>query len=76
MTSSNENIFRVTGPLWGESTGHRQVTRSFEVFFDLCLGKRLSKQPRRHWFKIPSRSLWRHGNIDSNYTELYTQWSS
>ena len=23
MTSSNGNIFRVTGPLWGESTGHR-----------------------------------------------------
>ena len=23
MTSSNWNIFRVTGPLWGESTGHR-----------------------------------------------------
>ena len=22
MTSSNGNIFRVTGPLWGESTGH------------------------------------------------------
>ena len=21
-TSSNENIFRVTGPLWGEYTGH------------------------------------------------------
>ena len=25
MTSSNENIFRVTGPLWGESTGHRWI---------------------------------------------------
>ena len=23
MTSSNGNIFRVNGPLWGESTGHR-----------------------------------------------------
>ena len=22
MTSSNGNIFRVTGPLWGESIGH------------------------------------------------------
>ena len=22
MTSSNKNIFRVTGPLWGETTGH------------------------------------------------------
>ena len=25
MTSSNENIFRLTGPLWGESTGHRWI---------------------------------------------------
>ena len=24
-TSSNENIFRVTGPLWGEFTGHRLI---------------------------------------------------
>ena len=38
MTSSNGNIFRVTGPLWGEFTGHREfpsqtpVTRDFDVF--------------------------------------------
>ena len=50
MTSSNGTIFRVTGPLWGESpvTGgfppRRPVTRSFGVFFDLHLNKRLSKQ--------------------------------
>ena len=25
MTSSNGNIFRVTGPLQGESTGHRRI---------------------------------------------------
>ena len=25
MTSSNGNIFRVKGPLWGESTGHRWI---------------------------------------------------
>ena len=51
MTSSNGNIFRVTGPLCGEFTGpgefpaQRPVTRSFDVFFDLGLHKRLSKQP-------------------------------
>ena len=50
MTSSNGNIFRVTGPLCGELTGpdefpaQRPVTRSFDVFFDLRLNKRLSKQ--------------------------------
>ena len=52
ITSSNGNIFRVTGPLCGEFTGpgefpaQRPVTRSFNVFFDLRLNKRLSKQPR------------------------------
>ena len=25
VTSSNGNGFRVTGPLWGESTGHRWI---------------------------------------------------
>ena len=26
MTSSNENIFRVIGPLWRESIGHRWIS--------------------------------------------------
>ena len=34
-TSSNGNIFRATGPLWGESIGHRPMTRCFDVFCDL-----------------------------------------
>ena len=25
MTSSNGNIFRITGPLWGESIGHWRI---------------------------------------------------
>ena len=50
MTSANGNIFRVTGHSCGEFTGlrwipaQRLVTRSFDVFFDLRLNKRLSKQ--------------------------------
>ena len=65
MTSSNGNIFRVAGPLCGEFTGpgefptQRPVTRSFDVFFDLRLNKRLSKQPWGWWFETPSWSLWR-----------------
>ena len=39
----------------------RPVTRSFDVFFDLCLNKRLSQSGRR-WFETPPRSLWRHCN--------------
>ena len=68
MTSSNGNIFHVTGPLCGEFTGpgefptQRPVTRSFDVFFDLRLNKRLSKQPWGWWFETPSWSLWRQCN--------------
>ena len=38
----------------------RPVTRSFDVFFDLRLNKRLSKQSWGWWFETPSRPLWRH----------------
>ena len=68
MTSPNGNIFRVTGHLCGEFTGpgefpsQRPVTRSFDVFFDLRLNKRLSKQSWGWWFETPSLSLWRHRN--------------
>ena len=58
MTSSTGNIFRVTGTLWGESRddrwfpSQRPVTRrSFDVFVDLCLNKRLSKQSRHMWYE-------------------------
>ena len=52
MTSSNGNIFRVTGPLCGEFTdefpSQRPVRRSFDDLFDLRLNKRLSKQLLSH----------------------------
>ena len=38
------------------------VTQSFDVFFDLPLNKRLSKQSWGWWFETPSRQLWRHCN--------------
>ena len=51
-----------------ESTGHqriplreRPVMRSFDVFFDLRLKKRLGKS-RRRWCETPSRLLWGHGD--------------
>ena len=49
-------------PVTGGFSSIRPVTRSFDVFFDLCLNKRLSKQSRRCWFETPSRSLSRHFN--------------
>ena len=74
MKSSNGNIFRVTGPLCGELTGHRWIphTKASNAelwFFSLiCLNKRLSKQSRGWWFETPSRSLWRHCNDDKIMT--------
>ena len=69
MTPSNGNIFRVTGPMWGETSGHcefssrRPVTRGFDVFFDECLNKRLiTVQMPVIWDVMALRSLWRHCN--------------
>ena len=92
MTSSNGNIFSVTSPLWWESTGHRwfrpqrPVTRSFDVFSNMGLDKRLSKQTRRRWFETLSRLSWRHCNDLSLFSEcnhvnivgvvLCAQWAS
>ena len=71
MTSSNKNIFRVTGlmcgefaaPVTGEFPAHRPVTRSFDVFCDLRLNKRFSKQTWGWWLETPSGPLWRHCNV-------------
>ena len=47
-------------PVYGEFPSQRPVTRSFDVFFDLRLNKRLSKRSWGWWFETPSHSLWRH----------------
>ena len=49
-------------PVTGEFTAQRPVTRSFNVFFDLRLNTRLSKQWWGWWFETLSRPLWRHCN--------------
>ena len=41
----------------------RPVTRSLDVFFDLSLNKRLSKQSWGWWFETQLRPLWRHCNV-------------
>ena len=59
---------RYTDHLCGEFTGpgefptQRPVTRSFDVYFDLCPNKWLSKQSWGWWFETLSCSLWRHRN--------------
>ena len=44
----------------GEFPSQRPVTRSFDIFFDVGLNRRLSNQSKGWWFETPSRSLWRH----------------
>ena len=53
-------------PVPGEFPAQRPVTRSFDVFFDLRLNKRLSKQSWGWWFETLSRPLWRHRNESSH----------
>ena len=80
MTSSNGNIFRVTGHLCGEFTGpgefpaQRPVTRSLDVLFDLRLNKQLSNQSWGWWFEMLSRPLWRQCNVANltRYHPYYT----
>ena len=76
-----ETFFRVTGlcegnsPVTGEFPSQRPVTRSFDVFFDLRLNRRLSKPTRRRWFETLSRSLRRHSNVWMNlYSVSLISW--
>ena len=56
-------IYAGNSPLPGEFPAQRPVTRSFDVFFDLRLNKRLSKQSWGWWYETPSRPLWRHCHV-------------
>ena len=50
-------------PVPGEFPSQRPVTRGFDVFFDMCPNKRLSKQWWGWWFETLSYSFWRHSNL-------------
>ena len=73
MTSSNGSLFRVTDNLWGEFTGRQWIPLTeandaeLDVFFDLALNKRLSKQSKRRSFETPSCSIWGHCNVTGVY---------
>ena len=57
-------------PVTGEFPSQRPVTRSFDVFFDLRLNKRLSKQSWGWCFETPPLSLWRHCNGHWSYSTV------
>ena len=79
MTSSNGNISGLlaicagNSPVTGEFPAQRPVTRSFDVFFELRLNKRLSKQSWVWWFETPSRPVWHHcnGSVNRHWNQLY-----
>ena len=50
-------------PVTGEFPSQRPMTQSFDVFSDLRLNIRLSKQSWGWWFETPSRPLWRQCNV-------------
>ena len=81
MTSWNGNISALLAFCAGNSSvtcecpAQRPVRRRFDVFLDLRLNKRFSKQWRRWWFQTPSCSSWRHCNaleLPTHRNESYT----
>ena len=59
MTSSNANIFHVTGPL---VSPHKASDAEFWCFPWSAPDKWVGEQSRRRWFETPSRLSWRHCN--------------
>ena len=64
-------------PVTDEFPAQRSVTRSFDVFSDLHLNKRLSKQSWAWWFETPSCPFWRHCNEGrfSLYKSIPCDWA-
>ena len=61
-------------PVPGEFPTQRPVTWSFDVFFELRLNKRLSKQPWGWWFETLSCPLWNHRNAVGLESFKDTHW--
>ena len=60
--SASQALCAGKSPVTGEFPSQRSGTRSFDVFYDLRLNKRLSKQSWGWWFETLSCSLLRHCN--------------
>ena len=70
MTSPNRNTLRVVGLLCGEFPGHRWIPRTKASDAELWCFLWTAPEPTikqqwiRRWFETPSRSLWRHCNVN------------
>ena len=60
-------------PVTGDFPSQRPVPRNFDVFCDLRLNKRLSKQTGGWWLETPLRLLWRHCNVNTPSEDIYIQ---
>ena len=67
-------IFAGNSPVTGEFPAQRLVTRSFDVFFDLHLNKRLSKLSWSWWFEMLYLPLWRHCNTSTTTAQIDWSW--
>ena len=61
-------------PVTGKFPSQRPVTRSFDVVFDLCPNKGMSKQSWGWWFETPSRSLWHYCTVLLNTSDSTSLW--
>ena len=59
-------------PVTSEFPIQRPVTRSFDVFFDLRMNQRLSKQSWGCCFETLLRPIWRHYNGARGYQKVST----
>ena len=76
MTSSNGNIFHVTGLLRGEFIPRTKASDAELWYFSLICAWPTSwvKQWRSQWFEKSSRSVWRHCNAFVHQRELLSVW--
>ena len=65
-------IWAGNSPVPGEFPSQRPVTRSFDIFFDLRLNQRLSKQSWGWWFETLPGPLWRHCNVPCSHWNVNT----
>ena len=61
-------------PVTDEFPTQRPMTQNFDVFFDLDLNKRLSKQWLSSWFETPSRPVSRHRYVNI-LGQTLTEWN-
>ena len=62
LCAGNSPVNAGNSPVTDEFPAQRPLTWSFDVFFDLRLVERWSKQSWGWWSEAPSHSLWGHCN--------------